>query len=774
MGQLGATKLVIALIIASLFSAYSQAQTGQQESYTLSGKVYVSEGELAGSTSVKVSSMDSVWSEGGAYSIAGIDGGEVTARAYFMNDGHTVVYRKVMVESDMTLDWYKDKNWVTFDLHEDSAASPQSIRMDDGQEATYQPSILGEFGPLDIGIYYTMTADYQDGQSEQVIHFRMEAGSSSNPAPNHFTFNHGHNSIFGFLRDSEGAALADVVVAVGEANTVTNDDGFYLLQNLMIGSSVTLNASHWGNQIMEPLTLEVPTGEGWLNLTAEIEKSIPELAEFNTQIITTTVGPTQIEWSGGNFTDYYSLYMDGDLVYRGYSHTYLFLPQVPGSFQFSIEASNPNGSIANPMELKVIVLPGQDSSDLWSTGMVWNYTLTHTPYFQQNKSYTTIGSEPVEDAFGNPVDSYLLRVTDTEYEEGEKAFRWVDAANLMTVHTHWVDSPLVSSYYQEGFLGWRFTDSEGAAVNPLAAQNDEQLFLHFNRTNVIGVPGHPNGYDDTTNTVRVVHGVQITTIAGNFTTTYLEITDQSDGVISWEMWYNETVRNWVKVVDRIPGSHSDMVEWELTSFKVPLTPQFITQDDIKLTDDDFTVEWALFQGAEIYELRENGELIYTGGETSFKINDRQDGTYTYDLTAVMETGTEIAGDSVQLQVSFVLEPPVFETDSLSVEVQPTLVRWGPVEDAYHYTVVVIDSTGNIEIAYEGPSTEAQLDSLQPGINRVRVMASMADGTNSDYSDSIFITVSDTHQTESTPIATMLIALGLILFTAAAIWRRAVR
>ena len=76
MGQLGATKLVIALIIASLFSAYSQAQTGQQESFTLSGNVYVSEGELAGSTSVKVSSMDSVWSEGGAYSIAGIDGGE--------------------------------------------------------------------------------------------------------------------------------------------------------------------------------------------------------------------------------------------------------------------------------------------------------------------------------------------------------------------------------------------------------------------------------------------------------------------------------------------------------------------------------------------------------------------------------------------------------------------------------------------------------------------------------------------------------------------------
>ena len=463
--------------------------------------------------------------------------------------------------------------------------------------------------------------------------------------------------------------------------------------------------------------------------------------------------------------------MDGDLVYRGYSHSYLFLPQVPGSFQFSIEASNPNGSVANSQELKVIVLPGQDSSDLWSTGMVWNYTLTHTPYFQQNKSYTTIGSETVEDAFGDPVESYLLRITDTEYEEGEKAFRWVDAANLMTVHTHWVDSPLVSSYYQEGFLGWRFTDSEGSAVNPLAVQTDERFFLHFNRTNVIGVPGHPNGYDDTTNIVRVVHDVDVTTIAGNFTATYLEITDQSDGVISWEMWYNETVRNWVKVVDRIPGSHSDMVEWELTSFKVPLTPQFITEGGIKMTDDDFIVEWAIFQGAEIYELRENGELIYTGVETSFEINDRSDGAYTYDLTAVMESGTEIAGDSVQLQVSFVLEPPVFETDSLSVDGGPTMVRWSPVEDANRYTVVLIDSTGNLEVAYEGPSTEAQLDSLAPGINRIRVMATMADGTYSDYSDSIFITVSDVQQTESTPIAIMFITLGLILLAAAVMWRR---
>ena len=76
------------------------------------------------------------------------------------------------------------------------------------------------------------------------------------------------------------------------------------------------------------------------------------------------------------------------------------------------------------------------------------------------------------------------------------------------------------------------------------------LNLHFNRTNN-WCASHPNGYDDTFNSVEITPNVEINTFAGNFMTTYICITDNQDGVKSWELWYNDTVRNWVKKIDRI-------------------------------------------------------------------------------------------------------------------------------------------------------------------------------------------------------------------------------
>ena len=118
--------------------------------------------------------------------------------------------------------------------------------------------------------------------------------------------------------------------------------------------------------------------------------------------------------------------------------------------------------------------------------------------------------------------------------------------------------------------------------------------MHFNRTNIIGVPGHPNGYDDTINSINIDYGVEVTTSAGTFDTTHISIIDDNDQIISWELWYNSTVRNYVKIIDRLPGSHSEIVEYELTSFDVPLVPQFITEKS-NLTDNDFIIEWANFQ-----------------------------------------------------------------------------------------------------------------------------------------------------------------------------------
>ena len=365
----------------------------------------------------------------------------------------------------------------------------------------------------------------------------------------------------------------------------------------------------------------------------------------------------------------------------------------------------------------------------------------------------------------------MLRISDEDYEEGEKAFRWVNKNNLMTTHTYWVDSPSVSSYYQEGFLGWEFTDSSGNNVNPLEYRGEEEINLHFNRTNIIGVPGHPNGYDDTTNKVQITHNYEIETIAGIFETTYLRITDDNDGVVSWEMWYNETVRNWVKVIDRIPGSHSDVVSWELTSFEVPVTPQFITEDGSKFTDDDFAIEWANFQGAGSYELTENGKLIYAGQDTNFSINGRADGEYTYGLRAIMDTGTTIDGEMIGVRVSFVLQPPIFLTDSHSIEGTSSEVSWTTVEGEVQYTVLVMYGDGTSSIAYEGAENSITVDVLEPGINRIRVMATLSDGVTSEYSDSIFITMpEETEEDYSLPFQSSIATL-LILFSAPMFARR---
>ena len=102
---------------------------------------------------------------------------------------------------------------------------------------------------------------------------------------------------------------------------------------------------------------------------------------------------------------------------------------------------------------------------------------------------TMIGSELIEDAFGVERDSFLLRLSGDYQLPEERSFRWVDSENLLNVHTYWVDDPTSSSYFQEGTLGWDFTDNNGDSVNPLVASSD--LSLHFNRTNV---DRHPDKY----------------------------------------------------------------------------------------------------------------------------------------------------------------------------------------------------------------------------------------------------------------------------------------
>ena len=767
------------IILLSLFSSVSQSEDNVEQKFTLSGNVFTSDGQAANSTSIKVDSMESSWSSNGIYSFEGISPGQHTVRAYFMNDGHTVAYRQILIEEDTNLDWYEGRNWITFDVFNDGSIITDSplntINLVETSESIQIQSGKGEFGPYQIGEYYTVRAYYGDiDHSTQFIHFKMEPGSSSNTGPNDFDFNHGHNSRYGFLTDIDGLPIEGALVSTGSKSVITNSDGFFLIQNLELGTVHNFSVSNWGNQLIDPVNIEISDGPGWLNLTSEIEKNMPDYANFSTQIITTPLEQVTIEWSGGEYIDFYSLYMGGDLAYRGAMTTFTFEPEQPGNYQFSIESTNSNGSKTNPQSLQIIVLPNQSSSDMWSLGMSWNYSLISTPEFYQNKTYTAIGSETIPDSFGIPRDSYLLRVSDEEYEDGEKAFRWVDSESLMTIHTFWADAPSSSSYYQEGFLGWNFTDLAGNPTNPLSYIGEEELYLHFNRTNIIGVPGHPNGYDDTTNSVKVTHQVEITTAAGTFKTTHLEITDEKDGIVSWQMWYNETVRNWVKVIDQLPGSHSDKVVRELTAFDVPITPKFLTQDGLKFSDDDIQIEWAEFQGAESYQLIENGQLVYSGEDKIVSLTSRSDGEYTYQIFAEMQSGKVIQGEKIAIQVFFVLDPPIFQipTHSTTNEGSST-VNWTKVEGNAIYTVVVMPEDAPSFEGYYGTENQTLLQ-LEPGINRIRVKATLENGKTSDFSDSIFITFEENETEDKLSFNSSSLTLVLLFLAAASPIGRRVR
>ena len=725
--------------------------------FTLSGNVYDQNGNIAASTSIKVDSMTSSWSNltDGSYEFTGISPGEHTVRAYFMNNGHTVVYRKMFFSEDMQLDWYEGKNWATAEMFDN-----QGERVHNSVLSTISLVELGEthslnngrteFGLLDIGEYYTLLASYGEiDDSSQYVHFKLEPGTATTPSINDFDFHYGMNSRYGFILDNLGNPMVDVVVTNGQQTVATNSDGFYLLQNLVVGSQQNYTFTQGTQQVVDSFTDIIQEGPGWLNFTSNIEVEMPRNVTFLTEMQSINSNQFEIEWIGGEYTDFFSLY-DGEidednLIYRGFSNSFMYTPEETGTIEFRIVANNSNGSTVNSQPLLLIVLPEGSEQELWSSGMSWDYSVIHTPEYHQNKTYTVIGSEKITDAFDRQRDTFLLRVSDEDYEDGEKAYRWVDSQNLLNIKTYWVDAPSSSSYFQEGQFGWNFTNN-GQEVNLLSSESPSKL--HFNRTNIIGVPGHPNGYDDTINSIIIDHGVEVTTSAGTFDTTHISIIDDNDQIISWELWYNSTVRNYVKIIDRLPGSHSEMVEYELTSFDVPLIPQFITEQS-NLTDNDFNIEWANFQGAESYQILENGQVIYSGNNLSLEILNKTDGEYSFQVNAIMPSGHLVEGQVLLLNLEFIQPPPIFLTSTQNIDnSEDILIEWISVEDSAWYSLIVNYSDGSSEELYNGSSNFTTITDLDNGQNRLRVKVVLNNQIESIYSDSIYVIVDSVSDIES--------------------------
>ena len=108
-----------------------------------------------------------------------------------------------------------------------------------------------------------------------------------------------------------------------------------------------------------------------------------------------------IQWTKGDYTDYFELYLDSEVIYRGTKTQFDFIPSEVGSFEMSLTAVNLNGSTTVLKKISAVVLsPPQDSS--WDVGMSWQYTVDYLPESTNGThelTMTAIGTERIEDSF---------------------------------------------------------------------------------------------------------------------------------------------------------------------------------------------------------------------------------------------------------------------------------------------------------------------------------------------------------------------------------------
>ena len=769
------SSLILLFLTLISFISFSVSSEDDESLHKITGSVFTSDGDTAGNTFVKIIPRDSVQTgDSGTYEITDVPSGEHTIRAYFLGNGHSTSYRKVFIEDDLVLDWYEGHNWVTVEMFDSNvshlADSPMStVKLVDFNQSKSMVNGRSEFGPFQIDDYYTLRAYYGDiDHSTQYVRFKMEGSN-----PNDFDFIHGMNSKYGYITSSNGDAMPGITISNGTFETTTNEDGFFLIKNLAVGSSQSFTFKMGNIDVAPPITVGVTTGPGWMNISVPEKVRYPAPPEFllETQTIPISMLPIEIAWIGGENTLSYTLTSNEELLYEGHRQSFTFSTEEPGMYEFKIGASNANGTTNSSQKLFLLIMPKQSSNDLWKSGMSWDYQISYSPASASpdvdgihNATYTVIGSEKVIDSFGYEKDTFLVRVNDEYHLDREKYYRWIDANNLWPLRTYWEDDPSSSSYYQEGTLGWNLTNGQGERVNLFGSNLN--LFLHFNRTNIIGVPGHPDVYDDSLNYVSVQEGVLIDTPAGSFSTTHIVITDSTDGIISWELWYNDTVKNWVKKVDRLPGSHADVVEYYLTSYQIPLTPQFITQDGSKYISNDYFVEWSSFEDAESYNLFQNGELVYTGNSTSFYFEDQVDGNYKYELYAILSSEASIISDSINISVTFTPDIPTFVTNSQTIQDGEMLnLSWNYSEDVTWFLVVAENQFGVKTEIYNGTDSFVLTDDLELGQNRIRVQAYLSNGKISGFSDSLFITVVENSEKSSmlSPIFTLAIFVLLSFF-----------
>ena len=214
-------------------------------------------------------------------------------------------------------------------------------------------------------------------------------------------------------------------------------------------------------------------------------------------------------------------------------------------------------------------------------------------------------------------------------------------------------------------------------------------------------------------------------------------------MLSWELWFNSSVQNYVKIIDRLPGSHSDTVVHELTGYSRPSVPTFLTEAAVQISPS-FELQWSEFSNVKGYQLLENGVEIYRGNTTEFEVRNRGDGTYEYQINAITELDYVLMGAVLEIQVDFAPPVPVLTSSASFLSTsESALFSWEYEYEVDHYSLTVQSPDGTTREVYNGSSSFAEVEELEPGLHRFRLTATVDDKV-SEPSSSVFVTV----QTES--------------------------
>jgi hypothetical protein len=143
---------------------------------------------------------------------------------------------------------------------------------------------------------------------------------------------------------------------------------------------------------------------------------------------------------------------------------------------------------------------------------------------------------------------------------------------------------------------------------------------------------------------------------------------------------------------------------------LPATPTGFTAIEIK--EDSVNAEWQSVTTATYYDLYRNNELLYNGGDLSYKDTGLTAGTeYEYVVGAGNETGEGDVSDPLSLVT---LPAQDSSLQLLSFNTSGFTAKWNGVQSANMYSLQVYDTGQNLVADYQGPNLEYAVTGLEPG------------------------------------------------------------